>query len=219
MPSPVDETNFAPLTNQATVCQRLGALINGYNAMFEFFEWFLNDQKEISDAALEGIADRMTPIGTILLWGSEMMPSDKWLLCNGQHYAKADYLTLSARLGPNFGLVEGDTSSSRFRVPDLMDRFPMGAGKAYTVGKTGGLVEVTLTEDQMPSHTHTISGTFAAAGNDDGSGGVDAGDFGSTRSISDKPLVLDLTIGETGGDKPHENIPPYLALRYIIKAL
>ena len=42
-------------------------------------------------------------------------------------------------------------------TPNLVDRFIVGAGHGYAVGNTGGSDSVTLTTDQMPSHTHTIS--------------------------------------------------------------
>jgi microcystin-dependent protein len=45
--------------------------------------------------------------------------------------------------------------------PDLRDRFIVGAGSTYAIGATGGANTVTLTADQIPSHTHTGSGTTA----------------------------------------------------------
>jgi microcystin-dependent protein len=47
--------------------------------------------------------------------------------------------------------------------PDLRDRFIVGAGSTYAIGATGGANTVTLTTDQIPSHTHTGSGTTASA--------------------------------------------------------
>lgn len=42
-------------------------------------------------------------------------------------------------------------------TPNLTDRFIVGAGSTYAVGATGGAASVTLTEAQIPSHSHTIT--------------------------------------------------------------
>jgi microcystin-dependent protein len=47
-------------------------------------------------------------------------------------------------------------------APDLRDRFVVGAGSTYAVGATGGANTVTLDTTQIPSHTHTGSGSTAA---------------------------------------------------------
>lgn len=49
-------------------------------------------------------------------------------------------------------------------TPDLRDRFIVGAGSSYSVGAIGGSASVTLTEAQMPVHTHVITATAASAG-------------------------------------------------------
>lgn len=41
----------------------------------------------------------------------------------------------------------------------LKDRFLIGAGNSYSVNATGGATTHTLTTAEMPSHTHTFSGT------------------------------------------------------------
>jgi microcystin-dependent protein len=71
------------------------------------------------------------PVGGIILWsGSIASVPFGWALCNG-------------------------TSGT----PDLRDRFVVGAGSTYAVGATGGANTVTLDSSQIPSHTHTGSGT------------------------------------------------------------
>jgi microcystin-dependent protein len=74
------------------------------------------------------------PVGGIILWsGSIVSIPIGWALCNG-------------------------TSGT----PDLRDRFVVGAGSTYAVGATGGANTVTLDTTQIPSHTHTGSGTTSA---------------------------------------------------------
>jgi microcystin-dependent protein len=75
------------------------------------------------------------PTGVIMLWsGSIASVPSGWALCNG-------------------------TSGT----PDLRDRFVVGAGTTYAVNATGGANTVTLDTTQIPSHTHTGSGTTASA--------------------------------------------------------
>lgn len=49
-------------------------------------------------------------------------------------------------------------------TPNLKNRFIVGAGDAYAVGATGGADSVTLSESQIPGHTHVISATTASGG-------------------------------------------------------
>ncbi|RFM32269.1 phage baseplate protein [Chitinophaga silvisoli] len=96
-----------------------------------------------------------------------------------------------------------------------MGRFPVGYDPSRTdyspVGKTGGAETITLTESQMPKHTHNFSVT-----------GQQVGSL-LTRiySISEGyfPLAGNYNAGmaTAGGDQPHENRPPYIATLYIMK--
>ena len=96
-------------------------------------------------------------------------------------------------------------------TPDLRGRFVLGAveetGVKYSVGNTGGEETHTLTVDEMPSHSHEISRTFGGGGG--GSGGGDINTSGSGRTP--------FSILPAGGNQPHENMPPYYTLCYIMR--
>lgn len=95
-------------------------------------------------------------------------------------------------------------------TPDLRDRFILGAGTNHAVGETGGEETHTLTVAEMPSHKHTGNGWSMAYGFTVASGsGARYTSGGSTNS--------DPGIGLTGGSQPHNNMPPYYALYYIMK--
>lgn len=91
------------------------------------------------------------PIGTIMQYAGLAAPQG-YLLCEGQALSKTDYAELYAIIGNYFGGTE-----TEFYLPDLRERVPVGKNSAktdYALGETGGTATVTLTIEQMPSHTH-----------------------------------------------------------------
>ena len=97
-------------------------------------------------------------------------------------------------------------------TPDLRDKFVIGAGSTYATGATGGEATHTLTVAEMPSHTHDIKAPLIQFP------GIDAA---TTQTTNGRPDVMmnfpNITIQNTGGDGAHNNIPPYVALFYIMK--
>lgn len=94
----------------------------------------------------------LIPTGAILLWSgaTNSLPSG-WVLCNGQTVARSD-------------------GTGNITTPDLQNRFVVCAGTTYPVGNTGGAASntptitltnqaVTLTEAQIPAHSHTATVT------------------------------------------------------------
>ena len=47
----------------------------------------------------------------------------------------------------------------------IKDRFLLASGDTYTSGNTGGEASHTLTTSEMPSHTHTFTGSAGTTGN------------------------------------------------------
>ena len=84
----------------------------------------------------------------------------------------------------------------------LKDRFLLGAGDTYTAGDTGGEATHTLTVDEMPSHNHTV-----ARGQNTGTTNWGLVRFDTLNSSAD-----DTRISQTGGDQPHNNMPPYIVV-------
>lgn len=94
-------------------------------------------------------------------------------------------------------------------TPDLRDKFVLGAGTAHSAGETGGEEEVTLTVNQMPSHGHSLSNSYGA-GNINGNAYNFANKY--QRVQADRT-----SIASAGGNQPHNNMPPYYTLCYIMK--
>ena len=122
------------------------------------------------------------PSGGIIIWSgaSNAIPSG-WVLCDGNN-----------------------------STPDLRDRFVVGAGSGYSVGDTGGAASVTLTTNQIPSHTHSYS-----SANHPTSSGPEQNQSGGPEDRT--TFNVSKTTGSTGGGQSHENRPPYYALCYIMK--
>lgn len=163
------------------------------------------------------------PPGTITMFGSSTPPPG-WLLCNGQ--STSGYAALAAVVGG--------------AVPDLRNRFIVGAGSNYSSGATGGADTVALGDADMPNHLHGIaahSHSTQAHGHvsnpnrgsvTDGAGTsanitTGGGGYVTIAGTTSAEGVTINTGGPTvtatnGGGGYHENRPPYYALTFIIKA-
>ena len=138
-----------------------------------------------------------------------------WLLCDGSTFKKAQYPALAAVLGAT-------GTGADFAVPDLRGRFLMGTSATHPKGQTGGEETHTLTTAEMPFHRHKVIGQsydsswFGGVGiwrSDAGSGGkwtIAAGSGSGQLGYLDAAAV--------GGNQPHNNLPPFYAVGYIIKA-
>lgn len=104
------------------------------------------------------------PAGSIQVWPSNTIP-DGWLLCDGSAVSRTTYSGLFDEIGTTYGAGNGTTT---FNLPDLRGRVPVGYDDPAPwadfrpLGKTGGERTVTLTDAQIPYHTH--SGTTTDTG-------------------------------------------------------
>ena len=85
----------------------------------------------------------------------------------------------------------------------IKDTFLLASGDIYEPGTTGGESEVTLTINEMPSHNHTVKGTVGAGGYAEGVSFGNSATPGYTSYVG---------MAGVGGGKPHNNMPPYLAV-------
>ncbi len=83
----------------------------------------------------------IVPVGTIMPWAGTALPSDeKWMFCDGEQVSNATYPQLAALLG----IIYGSASSGKTRLPNLGGKVPLGAGGAFSVGRTGGSSDSTV---------------------------------------------------------------------------
>jgi microcystin-dependent protein len=126
--------------------------------------------------AQEFVGDGLGRPGSIIAWGGAATEAvgapnripDGYLLCNGRFLSKpiseGGTVDTYARLWNAIGNIHGETATT-FRIPDLRERFIVGAGgnnpgvigDPYDVADTGGSNTVTLTEANLATHTHGIS--------------------------------------------------------------
>src|SRR4051812_33388016 len=89
-----------------------------------------------------------------------------WAFCNGQIMSIVQNTALFSILGTTYG---GDGQTT-FALPDLRGRVPVGASAQYPLGTKIGVETVTLSNSNLPSHTHTLSGLPITVTDADGGG-------------------------------------------------
>ena len=150
-------------------------------------------------------------VGEIRMFGGNYAPVN-WAFCHGQEMEISEYQTLYSLIGTTYG---GD-GVSRFALPDLRSRVPIHMRNAGEVAMTGGVEEVTLTIQQIPSHTHAAPVSTTAASSRSAVGGIPAN---LPAEVAWAAATPDETLGSTsvaGGSQPHTNLQPYLGINFII---
>jgi hypothetical protein len=153
--------------------------------------------------------------GTIQMWPTVTAPTG-YLLCTGTAVSRSTYAALFAVIGTTFGVGDGSTT---FNLPNYADRFPIGAGTA-ALAATGGskdavVVSHTHTATSTDSgHAHSMGGTFQAYGSPNISGVLTAISSQNTGTAS---ANITTTVATAGVSGTNANLPPYLAINFIIK--
>src|ERR1700730_18231916 len=163
-------------------------------------------------SAIHAQATTGIPAGTIIAFaGKTTAPPAGWLLCDGQALHIAQFKLLCAAIGTLYG---GD-GVAMFRLPDLRGRVIVGAGHGSSLsnrapGQAGGEETHVLTLAELASHSHvqTIADpTATGPGQNQLGSGTGPGNVG-------------LETGNTrpaGGGQPHNTMPPFLVLNFLIK--
>lgn len=143
-----------------------------------------------------------------------------WAFCDGQLLPIAQNTALFSLIGTTYG-GDGRTTTA---LPNLQGRAPMHPGRGpglsvYRLGQRGGVETTTLSEAQMPDHTHTIrayvsrSSTFSPKDN------LFNQSVGDTAYLSPPTnlagMKSDMT-QSTGGGQAHTNLQPFLTMNFII---
>ncbi|MFL6305276.1 MAG: phage tail protein, partial [Candidatus Sulfotelmatobacter sp.] len=160
-------------------------------------------------------------IGQLMLVCFNYAPQG-WMFCDGSLLPISQYQALFSLLGTSFG----GNGTTTFGLPDLRSRVPVAATLSggsqsltpYAMGQVGGSESVPLAINQMPIHSHLVmtndtSETQNTSANHYLGGGgrtpVYAAQAGTT-------TLAPNAVSNTGGNVPHENRQPFLALNWII---
>lgn len=162
-------------------------------------------------------------IGQIMIFSFNFAPRN-WAFCQGQLVAIAQNQALFSIVGTTYG---GDGRTT-FGLPNIQDAGVVNIGQGpglsnYVLGETAGVAEVTVTQNQIPAHTHTASGSAATANTgyvNPVQNGYWMGKESRGGSLflpsSDGSKFAAQTIAPTGGSLPHQNEQPYLGMNYCI---
>jgi microcystin-dependent protein len=160
-------------------------------------------------------------IGELMLFGGNFCPRG-WADASGQLLAVSQNEALFSLLGTMYG---GDGRTT-FGLPDLRGRVPLHAGQGPGLtnrhqGSRGGQETVTLSVTQMPSHSHALVGTSDLATQLVPQSNLLASKerIRKYRSPAEGADLVDLSetsVGSTGNSQAHDNMPPYLTLRWCI---
>ena len=150
-------------------------------------------------------------IGEIRMFGGNFAPVG-WLFCQGQLLPIYQYDTLFNLIGTTYG---GDGQST-FALPNLASRLPMHQGSGFVLGQMAGVETVTLNRNQLPVHTHQPVGAAVAQGQSPGNS-YWASNTNLPYSVATPAAAMaPNALSPAGGNQPHENMSPYLAINFII---
>ena len=167
-------------------------------------------------------------IGEISMFGGNFAPRG-WAKCDGQLLPISTYSALFSLLGTTYG---GDGRTT-FALPDLRGRAPihMGHGPGLSdrrLGSRGGTEYNVLNITQLPNHDHNVTAQFSLnaarnpqdssnpAGNSLGAANIYDSDVSPTVSLKEGSVTGNVSIHNTGGNQPINNMEPYATINYII---
>ena len=161
-------------------------------------------------------------IGEIRIFAGGFAPVG-WAFCNGQLMTIIQNTALFALIGNIYG---GDGKTT-FGLPNLQGAAPLHVGSGqgvglspHFIGRTGGAQSVTLAAAEMPAHSHTAQAASTGAqaspaGNSWASAGFGRPPQYAASGAANVQMSL-VAVTPAGGNLPHNNMPPYFCLNFII---
>lgn len=158
-------------------------------------------------------------VGEIRMFAGNFAPRG-WSFCDGQLLGVSQNDALFSLLGTIYG---GDGRTT-FGLPDLRGRVPIHAGDGpgltpRAIGAKFGDEKVTLTSQQLASHTHTLytrpdlDATQRNPQNNMLARGL--ADLYSSETDGPSPLDANATT-HVGGSQSHTNLMPTICIHFII---
>jgi microcystin-dependent protein len=142
-------------------------------------------------------------------------PPKGWAFCNGQLLPINQNQALFSLLGTTYG---GD-GRVNFGLPNLQGRTPIHVGSGHTLGERGGEPAHTLSISEIPTHTHVLNATSAAATTNIPTSSLLAAQS-TAASLYSAPSNLGTmapaAISNVGGSQAHPNMQPFLVINFCI---
>ena len=146
-----------------------------------------------------------------------------WAQCDGQLLPISQNTALFSLLGTTYG----GNGTSNFALPNLQGCAPMQAGQGpglslRDLGETAGEQTVTLLQTEMPSHSHSAqAGTASAATSPQNNAWGKGAKLGGANQYNPSNPQTNVQMNPfatsvSGGSLPHNNMPPFLGLMFII---
>ena len=157
-------------------------------------------------------------VGEIRMFAGNFAPRG-WAFCNGQLLAVSQNDTLFSL----FGTIYGGDGRTTFGLPDMRGRIPLHEGQgtglaARNLGSKAGDEKVTLSTEQLASHTHDWNANTTAGNEAAPQGDVTAGSA-VVRIYRDEAQAADFAataIADAGGNRSHGNLMPTLCVNFIV---
>ena len=157
-------------------------------------------------------------VGEIRLFAFNFAPTG-WAMCQGQTLPISQNTALFSLLGTTYG----GNGTTTFQLPDLQGRVPLSMGNgaglsSYEMGQAGGAENVTLTEAQMPAHSHLLQASDAPATANKPAGKVlgRARDKTFAGAPDGTTTMGPASITSVGGGQPASVLQPFLGLNFCI---
>jgi len=157
-------------------------------------------------------------VGEIRMFAGNFAPRG-WAFCDGQLLA----VSQNDALFSLFGTIYGGDGRTTFALPDLRGRIPLHAGTGpglspRRLGSKGGAENVTLTTNQLASHSHDFNANKEVGTSPDPQAHVMAKGVGVRQYIlqdQNSSMASDM-IANTGGSRSHTNLMPTLCVNFIV---
>jgi microcystin-dependent protein len=156
----------------------------------------------------QAIASMYLPAGSMLPWpGPASTIPAGWNLCNGTRFSQTDYSDLFNALGGN--LSPYGVGATDFAIPtiaigtSIVQMDATGSISEFKQGASGGETTHMLSQSELPNIQINLQGHGNVNGDDNG---------GAVGYVTGDHNILNV-----GSNQPHNNMPPFISMNWIIK--
>lgn len=158
-------------------------------------------------------------VGEVRMFAGNFAPRG-WAFCDGQLLA----VSQNDALFSLFGTIYGGDGRTTFGLPDMRGRLPVHAGTGpglsnRRLGAKGGTENVTLTTNQLPSHSHNIKASNQPATSTTPNSTSSVGKAVGYDPYIQEPgneLMNSNNVSSIGGSRSHTNLMPFLCVNFIV---